>query len=172
MAERGEFTRKFDRDILNDQSAEEEERAFRKRLADAEESALEAEFSKILSVLDYRSEWLSKRFEGLHEPSGLDFRGRRFEFREAGTNDMHGWIEFRTRLTDSEQGIMIESFMELEGVFAKKYDYVSFPKEAVKIDKAKKFIESKILEFARPYQERLAGSDGSDAAASGQSSAS
>jgi hypothetical protein len=151
VAERGEFTRKFDRDILGDESAEAEERQYRQRLADAEERALEAEFSKILNVLEYRAGWLKQRFPSMREPAGVDFRGRRFEFR-TDDNKLQAWIEFRCRLTDSQQGIMIESFMEHDGVFPKRYDYVSFPKEQVKIDKAKRFIESKILEFAGSMQ--------------------
>ena len=68
-----------------------------------------------------------------------------------------GSLEFRTRLTDSKQAIQLQSFMELEGQFKRRYDYVTFPKEKVSIDKAKRFVESKILEFAGAYQDVYGG---------------
>jgi hypothetical protein len=147
---RGEFTRKFDREILGDESAAKEEEEIRQRLASAEEKALEEEFLKIMEILEYRSAWIKNRFEGCVEPGKLGFRGRRFEFKD--DDKLIGWLEFRTRLTDSQQAIMIQSFMQLEGQFDKRCDYVTFPKEKVNGERAKKFIESKIMEFAGPLQ--------------------
>lgn len=149
MSGRGEFTRKFDREILGDESAAAEEEAIRQRLATSEQRALEDEFLKILEILEYRSTWLKNRIPDCVEPSKLDFRGRRFEFKTDGK--LIGWLEFHTRLTDSQQAIMIQSFMELDGQFGKRCDYVTFPKEQVNVERAKKFIESKIMEFAGPY---------------------
>jgi len=151
MPERGEFTRKFDREILNDDTAEAEERAAQQRLAVAQDQALEAEFSKIMDVLDYRAAWLRERFPSCKDLADLEFRGRRFEFARDGKP--LGSLEFKTRLTDSQQGIMIQSTMQLEGHFAKRCDYISFPKERVNIDKAKRFVESKIFEFAGPLSD-------------------
>ena len=45
--------------------------------------------------------------------------------------------------------------MQLEGVFGRRYDYVSFPKEGVNLDRTRRFIESKLFEFAGPYQDRF-----------------
>lgn len=157
MSERGEFTRKFDREILQDATADAEERDVQRRKLQAEDVALEAEFLKVMSVLEYRSSWLRERFPAMREPGKLDFRGRRFEF-SSKAGAVVGWVEFRTRLSDSQQAIVIESFMQLEGVFARRYDYVSFPKEAVNLDRSRRFIESKLLEFAGPYQDKFAAS--------------
>lgn len=157
MSERGEFTRKFDREILQDATADAEERDIQRRKLQAEDVALEAEFLKVMSVLEYRSSWLRERFPAMREPGKLDFRGRRFEF-SSKAGAVVGWVEFRTRLSDSQQAIVIESFMQLEGVFARRYDYVSFPKEAVNLDRSRRFIESKLLEFAGPYQDKFAAS--------------
>lgn len=154
MSERGEFTRKFDREILQDSTAEAEEREVQQRRLAAEDVALEAEFLKVMNVLEHRGKWLRERFTRLHEPASLDFRGRRFEFKGTG-GELAGWIEFRTRLSDSQQAIVIESFMQLEGVFGRRYDYVSFPKEAVNLDRTRRFVESKLFEFAGPYQDSL-----------------
>ena len=151
MAKRGEFTRKFDREILGDESAADDEQEARAVAAAKEDEAVEAEFSKILSVLEYRATWLNERFEGCTEETALDFRGRRFEFKSKGK--LVGWIEFRTHMTASKMGITIESFMQLEGHFPKRHDYVTFPKENVKLERAKKFIETKLMEFAGPYQD-------------------
>ena len=151
MTKRGEFTRKFDRDILGDESARAEDEKAREIAILQEDEAVQAEFNKILSILDYRAAWLTERFEGCSEEASIDFRGRRFEFKAKGK--LVGWIEFRTHLTDSKLGIAIESYMQLEGQFPKRHDYVTFPKENVKLERAKKFIENKIFEFSGPYQD-------------------
>lgn len=152
--ERGEFTRKFDREILNDETAAEEEAEAQRLAALAEDQSLTAEFDKIQSVLDYRAKWLKERFPACEDKSGKGSRGRRFEFAAGGK--LVGWIEFRVRLTDSQQGVLIESSMELVGRFPRRHDYVNFPKENVNLDKAKRFVESKLMEFAGPYQDSLA----------------
>jgi hypothetical protein len=149
--QRGEFTRKFDREILGDETAAREEELHRQRLAEAGDKALEAEFHRIMNVLEYRAQWLRERFPSCVEPKQLSFRGRRFEFIQQ--NEVVGWLEFHTRLTDSQQGIMVQSFMELRDQFPKRCDYVSFPKEKVNLDRVKRFVESKLLEFAGPYQD-------------------
>ncbi|MGE0709312.1 MAG: hypothetical protein AB7N76_26870 [Planctomycetota bacterium] len=152
---RGEFTRKFDRDILGDETAEAEEREAQRLKLQAEDRELEEEFEKILAVLEYRSQWLRSRFPECRELKGSDFRGSRFEFTQGGK--LRGWIEFRTRLTDSQQGIAVESFMELEGSFPRRHDYITFPKEKVVIDRVKRFVEAKLMQFASPWQDRFAG---------------
>jgi hypothetical protein len=43
--------------------------------------------------------------------------------------------------------------MELEGQFPRRHDYVNFPKESVNLERAKRFVESKLFEFAGPYQD-------------------
>lgn len=151
--ERGEFTRKFDRDILGDESAAAEEAEAQRLLAEQQDQALEREFQKVQSVLEYRAQWLKERFPECEDKGGQGFRGRRFEFRSANSGKMIGWIEFRIRLTDSQQGIVVESTMELEGHFPRRHDYVNFPKENLSLEKAKRFVESKLMEFAGPYQD-------------------
>lgn len=155
MTERGEFTRKFDREVLRDQTAEAEEREVARRREAAADTALEAELQKVLAVLDYRAGWLKERFPALREPGGLTFRGRRFEFppRGAGPGPPVGWIEFRVRLSDSQQAIVVESDMQLQGAFGRRHDYVTFPKEKVNVDRVRRFVESKLFEFAGPYQD-------------------
>lgn len=150
-SQKGEFTRKFDREVLKDEAAAIEELEAQKRKVHAEEEAVESELRKVEDVLNYRSKWLRDRFKTMHEPSGLDFRGRRFEFDKLSTCGP-GWLEFRCRPTDTGLGIILESYMQLEGKFKKKYDYVTFPKTSVDVERAKKFVESKIFEFALAYQ--------------------
>ena len=148
---RGEFTRKFDREIMGDDSVELEEREVMKALVSAEQQAVEDEFRKILALLNQRAEWLHKRFQ-VQEPQETQFRGRRFEFTRSSGSNGAGWLEFRCRLTDTGLGIILECLMGVEGQFKKRYDYIVFPKEAVQVDKAQKFIESKIFEFAGAWQ--------------------
>jgi hypothetical protein len=149
---RGEFTRKFDRDVLKDESAAIEELEAQRKRQQTEEAGLEGEFQKLDTILDYRARWLAERFSGVKEPERKpEFRGRRFEFPRRVSGGP-GWMEFRARLTETGLGITFECFMQLEGKFTKKYDYVNFQKAGVDVARAKKFVESKILEFAMDYQ--------------------
>lgn len=149
---RGEFTRKFDREIMKDATVEREEMAAAQRAMAEEEQALETEFQKILGILAHRAEWLHSRFDGISEPESVDFRGRHFDFPKKSDSVGVGWLEFRCKLTDTSLGIILECLMGVEGRFKKRYDYVVFPKEKVNMERAKKFIESKIFEFAGSWQ--------------------
>jgi hypothetical protein len=149
---RGEFTRKFDRDVLKDESAAVEELAAQKRRQREEEAGLEGEFAKLAEILEYRAKWLSERFAGVKEAENKgDSRARRFDFPKRGSVGP-GWMEFRSRLTETGLGISLECYMQLEGKFQKRYDYVNFPKTGVDVTRAKKFVENKIFEFASDYQ--------------------
>lgn len=148
---RGEFTRKFDREVLKDDSAAKAELEAQKRRHQEEEAGLESEFGKLNEVLAYRAQWLRERFPGVQEAPKVEFRGRRFEFPKRGAVGP-GWIEFRSRLTETGLGITLECYMALEGRFGKRYDYVNFPKTGVDPARAKKFVENKIFEFAMDYQ--------------------
>jgi len=149
---RGEFTRKFDREVLKDETAALEDLDAQRKRQKAEEAGLEGEFVKLAEILDYRAKWLADRFPGVKEAANKDdFRGKRFEFPKKGGAGP-GWMEFRSRLTETGLGITLECFMQLEGKFQKRYDYVNFPKTGVDVARAKKFVENKIFEFATDYQ--------------------
>lgn len=150
--QRGEFTRKFDRDVLKDESAVVEELEAQRKRQQAEEAGLEGEFVKLNEILAYRAKWLSERFPGVTESAGMkDPRGKRFEF-PVKDKVGPGWMEFRSRMTETGLGITLECFMQLDGKFTKRYDYVNFPKTGVDVTRAKKFVENKIFEFAMDYQ--------------------
>jgi hypothetical protein len=149
---RGEFTRRFDREIMKDETVEKDELAALQALKTAERNALEEEFLKIEGILEHRAKWLHERFSDMNELKELDFRGRRFEFPKKPETVGAGWLEFRIRLTDTSLGILLECNMGIEGRFKKRYDYVVFPKENVNIERTRKFVESKLFEFAAEYQ--------------------
>jgi hypothetical protein len=149
--ERGEFTRKFDRDVLKDETAAVEELAAQRRRQIEEEAGLEDEFKKLAEILDYRAKWLLERFAGVVDVAKVDFRGKRFEFPKKG-NVGPGWMELRYHMTETGLGITLECYMQLEGKFAKRYDYMNFPKTGIDTARAKKFVENKIFEFASDYQ--------------------
>ncbi len=157
MTERGEFTRKFDREILKDSSAEAEEKEVQRRREATADTALENEFQKILGVLDYRAGWIKERFPQMREPGNIEFRGRRFEFpgKAGWPGPPVGWIELRVRLSDTQQAIVVESLMQLEGAFGRRHDYVTFPKEKIAPERVRRFVESKLFEFAGPYQDLI-----------------
>lgn len=149
---RGEFTRKFDREIMKDETVEKEDLAALQAMQQAEKDAIESEMLKLLGILEHRATWLEQRFPAMSEVEETGFRGRRFEFPKTPESVGAGWLEFRIRLTDTGLGIVLECFNGIEGQFKKRYDYVVFPKEKINIDRAKKFVESKILEFAGAWQ--------------------
>lgn len=149
---RGEFTRRFDREVMKDDTVQKEEIAALHAIKSAEDAAVKLEFQKILNILEHRSLWLKQRFETLEEKTGLDFQGRHFSFSQSAESAGDGWLEFRTKLTDTSLGIMLECYMGVEGRFKKRYDYVIFPKEKVSLEKARKFVEAKIFEFAAAWQ--------------------
>lgn len=153
MAEpRGEFTRKFDREVMKDDTAAFEELEAQRQKQRSEEQGVESEFAKLSSILEYRAQWLNGRFVGVKDSKEAGgARNRRFEF-PVRDKVGPGWIEFRAHLTDTGLGITLECFMELEGKFKKKYDYINFPKTSVDAERAKKFVENKIFEFALDYQ--------------------
>ena len=148
---RGEFTRKFDREIMKDDTAALAELEAQRARQRAEEDGVETEFAKLAAILDHRAAWLMPRFKGVSDVKNLNFRGRRFEFPKRDKAGP-GWIEFRSHLTDTGLGITLECFMELEGKFKKKYDYITFPKTGLDPEKAKKFVENKLYEFGTEYQ--------------------
>ncbi|MBI3722675.1 hypothetical protein HY251_01775 [bacterium] len=149
--ERGEFTRKFDRDIMKDDTAALEELEAQRKRQLQEDEGIEHQFKKLQEILERRSKWLKDRFTGVTEPSALDFRGRRFEFPQKD-NVGPGFVEFRAHLTDTGMGITLECYMGLEGKYKKKYDYMNFPKSGIDVERAKKFVENKIFEFAVDYK--------------------
>jgi len=149
---RGKFTRKFDREVLNDKDAAHEEASAR---ASAESSALEAELGKIVEILDRRRGWLRERFPDMIEetPAGGS-RGLRFVFR-GGPHGREGFLELRCRLNESALAIVLESRWEIRdgagGGRAPRNDYVTFPRSCVDGDRAQKFIDGRIMEFAKTY---------------------
>lgn len=148
---RGEFTRKFDSKILRDEDAAVEEKKAQDAKLRAADDAVEAELQKLLGLVDHRAKWLKDRFPHVTEPASITFRGRHFDFPKTDQNANTGWLEFRARLNDSQMGILLEAAMEIPGRLAKKNDYITFPKHKADLEKAKKFLESKLFEFAEVY---------------------
>jgi hypothetical protein len=149
---RGEFTRKFDLEIMKDETVKSDEIGAFQEMQAAEKAAIEEQFLRIMGILEHRGLWLHDRFTDISEPDTVDFRGRRFDFPKTPRSVDVGWLEFRARLTDTSLGIILESFMGISGRFKKRYDYITFPKDNVDVERAMKFVESKIFEFAASWQ--------------------
>ncbi len=145
-APHGEFTRKFDRDILKLPGSEEREASAKARQEAKKNELLEAELAKIEGLLQYRKDWLKQRFANIAVTKP---EGKRGLLLTLGEGPEQASLEFVYRLNDSKLAVLLES---RTGTDAKKlYDYTSFPAEKVEYDRAKNFIEAKILEFARDY---------------------
>ncbi len=146
-APHGEFTRKFDRDILKLPGAKEREESARESSERRKKEAIEAELAKIEGLLQYRKDWLQQRFSNIVLSTPDD--GRRGLALSLEKDGQQAHLEFSYRLNDSGLAVLLES---RTGAGDKKlYDYTSFPAERVEYDRAKNFIEAKILEFAKDY---------------------
>ena len=147
---RGEFTRKFDREVMKDKLAELEELRAKKKKEEDAEAKLEANFQKCLDAVEARRDFLYKRFPNISEPEKIDFRGRHFLF-GASENLPPGTLQFSVRFNESRLGIIFECLMEIPGKLEKHKDYVTFPSDNVNDTKAKNFVQGKILEFCKAY---------------------
>lgn len=146
----GEFTGRFDREILNSELAAMAEEA-RKRDAERQKAdALAADIEKISGVLEQRAQFVMERFPNAERKQGpeagfvLAF-GKHEALREA-------LFIMRARTNESQLAILVESRYEIDGdASGAHYDYVSLPVDHVDHDRAKRFIENMLLDFARTY---------------------
>lgn len=146
-APHGEFTRKFDREILKLPGSKEREETAREHKERKKRERIEAELAKIEGLLQYRKDWLKERFSNIVLSAPEE--GRRGLVLSLEKDGVQAFLEFNYRLNDSGLAVLLES---RTGAGEKKlYDYTSFPAESVEYDRAKNFIEAKILEFAKEY---------------------
>ncbi len=145
----GEFTSRFDKEILKSHLAEQHKKALDAQKEQAEQDRIDLDVKEIGKILDRRVAWVKERFPNA-APEKVDYTGFRFKF--AQTAERKAAVLFmRARTNDSRMAILVESQYEIPGANVKEYDYVSLTTQKVDMDKAKRFIESKLFDFAREY---------------------
>jgi hypothetical protein len=144
----GEFTRRFDRDIMHRQDPNDPNNTA--EVARQRDQALQLD--KVFEILEHRWEWLSKRFSGITRHEVEDGIGQHFRFPDNPDSTGAGWLEFRCKPTGTDMGYTLECVMSIEDVFKRRFDYIRFPKLEIDQARAKSFIETKLLEFAESWQ--------------------
>ena len=147
----GEFTSRFDKEILKSTLAEQNKKALDKAKEQADQDKIDADVREIGKLLDRRSGFLKERFPN-SVPEKIDHLGFKLSFTQTGDKKSPaGSFFLRTRANESRMAILVESQYEIPSKGVKEYDYISLPTLKVDMDKAKRFIESKLLDFARVY---------------------
>ena len=146
----GDFTTRFDKEILRSKMAELDE--VKKKAAKEEEELQEIERSlnEVSQILEKRSGFLRERFPNsvTEEVGGAGFK---LVFAPSGANARAATFSLRARVNESRLAILVESNCEIPDLGVKEYDYVGIPLKNWKIERGKQFIESKLLDFARNY---------------------
>jgi hypothetical protein len=142
----GEFTKKFEREILGHDvtdAPEDAEAKVRKSLE---------EIKKLYNLILERRDWLRQRFKNIKEEEIKDgtAAGLSCTFEKDPEHPHSGRLEFRCRDNETHQAIFLECTIEIEGQQPSN-DYVSFPVDRVNEARAKKFIQDKIFAFAKAY---------------------
>ncbi len=146
----GDFTSRFDREIIRSQMAEAaaKESAADKERREAER--VESQLAEIGKILDRRAAFLRERFPNAspEECAGVGFK-LRFLPKAGRPAGATFWL--RARVNESRLAILVESNFEIPDAGAKEYDYVTLPVQRPEIERARSFIEAKLLDFARVY---------------------
>lgn len=145
----GEFTSRFDKEILKSHLAEQNKKALEKQKELAEQDRIDTDVKEIGKVLDRRSGFLKERFPNAVQDK-VDYIGFKLSFTQTAEKKAASFF-LRTRTNDSRMAILVESQYEIPSRNLKEYDYISLPTQKVDMDKAKRFIETKLLDFARIY---------------------
>ena len=145
----GEFTTRFDKEILKSHLAEQQKKALEAQKEQSEQSRVENEVKEIGKILERRAPFLRERFPNAQQET-VDYTGFKLNFAQTGERKSASFF-LRTRLNDSKMAILVESQYEIPSRNIKEYDYISLATVKVDMDKAKRFIEAKLLDFARIY---------------------
>lgn len=145
----GEFTSRFDKEILKSALAEQNKKALEQAKEKAEQDRIDLDVKEIAKIAERRVPWIKERFPNAEEEK-VDHLGFRFRFNQTPERKAASLL-IRVRTNDSRMAIMVESQYEVPVNKVKEYDYISLPTQKVDMDKAKRFIETKLLDFAKVY---------------------
>ena len=146
----GEFTSRFDKEILKSALAGEQKKKLEQEKEKAEQDRIDSDVKEIGKLLEKRAGFIKERFPNAVEEK-VDFQGFRFSFAPSGDKKQAVFF-MRVRTNDSRMAILVESQYEMPGSAKKiEYDYITLPTQKVDMDKARRFIETKLLDFFRLY---------------------
>lgn len=155
----GEFTTKFDREILRSKAAENDAARLEVEKERAEQERVGEFLRAIQAVVEKRAQFIVERFPGARR-GDLGGVGWRFEFagggggggdRAARAASPIAAFQVRARLNDTRLAIVVESEIEIPARSVREKDYISIPLTSFDLERAKTFIETKLFDFARHY---------------------
>ena len=145
----GEFTSRFDKEVLKSHLAEQNKKALEQAKEKVEQDRIDTDVKEIGKVAERRVPWMRERFPNAKQKT-VDHAGFRFKFAQTPERKAATFL-LRVRPNESRMAIMVESNYEIPASKVKEYDYISLPTLKVDMDKAKRFIEAKLLDFAKIY---------------------
>jgi hypothetical protein len=146
----GDFTNRFDREVLRSQMAELQAKEKEGEKARREEEAVDRRLAEIGAILEKRAAFIRERFPGA-APEPIEGAGFRFAFGPRAKREKGATFSIRARANDSRLAILVESDFEIPDAGVRERDYVSVPVREADIERARKFVEAKLLDFARAY---------------------
>jgi len=148
----GEFTTRFDAEILKSKMAELEAEKAKKAKAEAEVSRVDQMLEEVGKLLDHRAKFIIERFPnaklvdpGEGAPVGFVFSFTETADRKAAT------FSVQARIKESRLAIIVESRLRVPSIQKVQYDYVTLPTNQPDTGRARRFIEGKLFDFARDY---------------------
>jgi hypothetical protein len=146
----GDFTNRFDKEILRSKMAELDEAKSKFEKEKQELEKIERDLGEIGQILDRRAGFLRERFANSkrEELGGVGFR---FSFAPTADRPRSAIFSLRARANESRLAILIESNFEIPEAGSKEYDYITIAVAKMDFDRAKQFVEAKLLDFARAY---------------------
>lgn len=145
----GEFTTRFDAEILRSKFAEMEAERQKQAKEKAEVDKVDRMLEEIGAILEKRAHFVEERFpNATRQP----LEGTGFCFTFAETPDRkQATFSLTAHIKESRLAIAVESRFEVPAIRKKQYDYVNTPTTQPDVERARRFIESKLFEFARDY---------------------
>jgi hypothetical protein len=145
----GEFTGRFDREVLKEKLGEDDPELARLQRLEKEQQDLARGLEDLGAILAKRERFMLERFANA---SAEELSGHGFQLRFEGTDDRRrASFLMRARPNDSKLAIVVESRHEIEGEPNPSFDYVTLPVSQVDLDRARRFVEAKLMEFAKAY---------------------
>ena len=144
----GDFTARFDREILQSQFAEIEAKMAAEK-EQAEVDRIDLMLAEIAKILVKRAKFVEERFPNA-QPLGSEVAGFRFAFEQTGDR-VEARFLIQASVNESRLAIRVCSRYEVPSRQKDQRDYVTLPTTQPNIDRARRFIESKLFDFARSY---------------------
>ena len=145
----GDFTNRFDREILKSEMAKINTEKLKEAEEKKEAERIDVFLEDIDKLLARRAAFVTERFKN---STAVDLPGAGFQYSFKADGKLKAAdFSITARINDSRMAVHVESFYEIPDVKAKEKDYITIPLQKLDLDRAKRFIESKLLDFARLY---------------------